>query len=131
MPLGDETYAIILNSLIRYWAVIADAEGYLSRYSASMFSLAVILLCICLLRLLDRAKPLQAVLRFFGRHSLELYLLHVAMWGFFGALSVEMFRASRFFTMLGLAVILAPLLKLLTGRFSLKKPAPHGKIESQ
>ena len=120
---------IFAGFLIRYWAVVSDAGGYLGRYSASVFSLAVLLLCAWLLHLIRRAKPVRIVLRFFGRHSLELYLLHVAMWGVFGALGVVMYRASRFFTMLGLAVILAPLLKWLTGRLSFRGQAPDSKTD--
>lgn len=100
----------------RYYAVAADIKGYAARYASGLLGIALILIFTYSIHFLRKRALLRRVLRFFGRYSLEFYLLHVAMWGMFAQAGIPMHRSSRYMTMVVITIILAPLLSAVTGR---------------
>lgn len=104
---------IVIGFVSRYYAVQADVIGWESRYSVSCFAISAMLLFTYLLRAIDGAILIRKALAFFGRYSLEIYLLHISMWEFMGvAKGIPLHRASRWL-MLTCATI-APLLSYVT-----------------
>lgn len=104
----------LLCFYIRYYAVLNGFKGEIKRYSVSLFSIGVLILCTYLLRLLDRAAILRRILSFFGRYSLEFYLLHILMWELMIEAGIPLHRTSRYALLVIACCILAPLLSKLT-----------------
>lgn len=67
---------LVINGLVREYIPLAKVWR---RFSYVPLCLAVCILLICLLEKLDARHHLCRVLRFFGKHSLELYLTHMLL----------------------------------------------------
>ena len=63
---------------------------------------------------MDKAIRFRAVMRFFGKYSLELYLLHVTMRNLMETMGLQDYRTSRYALMIILAFALAPVLHKMT-----------------
>ena len=110
---------IVAGSAVRYYAVQNEIKGWESRYITSFFGLAMMLLFVYCLRAADGAVHFRGILRFFGKYSLELYLLHILIWEFMGvAMGIPLQRASRWLILTFISVALAPVLSKITDSIS-------------
>ena len=101
---------ILLGFLARYCVVHYHIKGYVNRYATSIFGLAVMMLCIYVLRLLHSVRPVRAILRFFGRYSLEFYLLHILLWQLMGEKGWPLHEKKGYLIMVCICAVLAVLL---------------------
>ena len=81
---------------------------------AAIFGMSLMSVFVYCLKLMDKAVRFRAVMRFFGKYSLELYLLHVTMRNLMETMGLQDYRTSRYALMIILAVALAPVLHKMT-----------------
>lgn len=105
---------------------LISAPGAILRNEFTLLSPAIMVFFCLLLGIVEKALPaLNAILSYFGSISLELYVIHVSLGGFFARLigemaDSEMARLSVYFI---LSILLAAALHHLIDMFSKKKVA--------
>ena len=114
IPHASALGIIIAGCFFRYYIYLHHIKGCINRYSASMFAISVILICIYCLRLLDGVKSIRTVLRLFGKYSLEFYLLHILMWHLLGEAHWKLYEPAGYSGMICVCALLVPVLDVLT-----------------
>ena len=109
---------IILGFACNYYAVQNGIKGYKSRYITSFFALAAMLFFVYCLIVIDWAQVFRKILRFFGKYSLELYLIHILLWEYCAEYGIPLHRASRYFIMVCTATVLSVILSRVTAMIS-------------
>lgn len=105
---------IAIGIVCKYYSLPLSQAGYQARYMTSFFGLSMLFICTYVLRALSKAEILRRILRFFGRYSLEFYLLHIMLWGILGGQGMQLHRMSHYGIMILIAAALAPLLSKIT-----------------
>ena len=109
---------ILFGILCRHYVLMEGIKGYINRYASSVFAIALMLICTYSMRIADRAIHIRGILRFFGKYSLEFYLLNILLWELFGEIHWELYRPGRYAVMLCICAVIAPLLRKWTEKIS-------------
>ena len=103
---------IVLIALgLQYYSNKVGLISYIDRYISSIFSIALILIIVRFLELVDSKSAINKMFRFLGRHSLELYLLHVTMRNLMASIGRPLCEAYAYAIMVLFAVAVSPPLK--------------------
>ena len=114
VPTAAIVWLILTGFFCKHYVLENHIKGYWSRYAASMFAISMLLICVYVLKVLDRAKYFRTGLRFFGRYSLEFYLLHILLWQLLSEANWKLYQKSSYFWMVCMCMLLAPILGKLT-----------------
>ena len=102
------------------------AKGYVT----GLLAISLMLLFIYLIRILQNAKILRKVLCFFGKYSLEFYLLHVALWGILAGAGATLYKPGSYMMLICASMIMAPLLSKVTAFITRKEHTAHENANS-
>lgn len=102
------------TAAVKYHALYSSVGAIVSRYSQGLFGLFLLAVIAITLHGLDKASAFRRFLRFFGNHSLELYLLHVTIRNLAATLDLQDYRISRFAIIILISIVLSSLLSRLT-----------------
>lgn len=81
---------------------------FFQRYLEGLYTFAVIILLTVILHLISRLNIINVILRYFGKYSIELYLLPVTTRNVLKSFGIEGYRWYVFAIYLGAALIIAP-----------------------
>ncbi len=99
---------------LKYYDVSHDIAQYSSRYISGVCGIALLCVLVYCMRFVDAAERIRSILRFLGKYSLELYLLHVTMRNLMETLELQSYRLSRYAMIMMASILLAPVLHKLT-----------------
>jgi fucose 4-O-acetylase-like acetyltransferase len=99
---------------LKYYDVSHDIAQYTSRYISGICGIALLCVLVYCMKLADSAERIRSILRFLGKYSLELYLLHVTMRNLMETLELQSYRMSRYAMIMAVSILLAPVLHKLT-----------------
>lgn len=117
---------ILAGPVCKYYVTTQGIKGPLNRYATGLLAISFMLLFVYVIRLLQNVKILRKVLCFFGKYSLEFYLLHVALWGIFAGAGATLYKAGSYMMMICTAMILAPLLSKMTAFITRREHSVQG-----
>jgi peptidoglycan/LPS O-acetylase OafA/YrhL len=118
---------IFLAAAVDYSAIylLPSSNSLFYRYADGAYSIALMMVFIMIWRVIGRVHIIDSAFRLAGKYSLEIYLLHVTMRGLMPFFGIPRYRISTFFTMVFVALMMAPGLKnfsdALTSLFSVRK----------
>ena len=104
---------IIIGLFAKYCRLCLDFEPYFNRYLDGLYALGLIVMVTCIVMIFGKCSKINSLWRFFGKYSLELYMLHVTMRNLMKEFGFDAYRVSQYFIMILLAVILSVLLNKL------------------
>lgn len=109
--------ALVLKGL----SIYCDFEPYFDRYISGVYALGLILAVTGAVYIYNDYLKIRKILRFFGKYSLELYMVHVTMRNLMGIFGFNTYRISQYFSMILLAIIASVLLSKFCGIFNKPK----------
>lgn len=109
---------VIVALFLKYCRVYLDLNSYTDRYFDGIYSLGLIIIITCVVMFFGKSAKINSVWRFFGKYSLEIYIIHVTMRNLMKEFGFDAYRISQYFTMIFIAVILSVLLNKLCGKIT-------------
>lgn len=114
LPWPSAVIFVAVSFMMKYTIMHFDTPPFFGRYFSGIYSLGLIITVVTLLHLIRNWNGLNAVLRWFGKYSLEIYLTHVSLRNLMKEAGFHAYRISQYGIMLIIAVILAVGLSKLT-----------------
>ncbi len=109
---------VIIALFLKYCRVYLKLDSYIDRYFDGIYSLGLIIIITCAVMVFGKSAKINSVWRFFGKYSLEIYIIHVTMRNLMKEFGFDAYRISQYFVMIFIAVILSVLLNKLCGKIT-------------
>ncbi|MDO4485182.1 MAG: acyltransferase [Bacillota bacterium] len=100
----------VIAIFIKYCRLCLDFEPYMSRYLDGIFALGLLIMLTSAIEICKNFNALNRLWRFFGKYSLELYMVHVSMRNLMKEFGYDAYRISQYFGMIVLAIVVSVLL---------------------
>ena len=107
---------IAIAFVLQYYSKKVELISYKDRYVAAYFGIALIMLLIYILQMVGRFEFLMRVFRFFGKYSLELYLLHITMRNYMTTIGLPCYKTRFYAVMILIATLLSVILKEISSQ---------------
>ncbi len=105
----------------KYCKLTLDFKPYIERYLDSIYGLGLIIILVGFLYAFEHCKRFNKGLRFFGKYSLELYMVHITLQDLMKAFGFDAYRISEYFTMILITIVVSVLLNKLCSKLFLAK----------
>ena len=115
IPASTAVIFVLAGIAAKYCRVTLDFEPYIDRYLDGLYALGLVIMLTGFLYAFEHCIRFNRVLRFFGRYSLELYMVHVTLRNIMKEFGFDAYRISEYSIMIMLAIVVSVLLNKLCG----------------
>ncbi len=115
IPASTAVIFVLVGIAAKYCRVTLDFEPYIDRYLDGLYGLGLIIMLAGFLYAFEHCIRFNKILRFFGKYSLELYMLHVTLRNLMKEFGFHAYRISEYFTMIAITIVIAVLLNKFCG----------------